>query len=583
MSDSYLFLIIFVLVLVFLALIGSRQRRDARRRLMQQLSQSYGKTPDEAGFRLKEMPAERYAQVPAYFHHHPMPFQIDDITWNDLEMDEVYARINQCQCAAGEEYLYYLLRTPAGSMRDLAYTEEQLGFAEKNRESALKLQMLLHGIASPGKYSLYQYLDLLDELPEPSIGIHVILDVLLIVSFVVMLLTGGYGILFFILMLAVNVVTYFRSKAGTEPYLVSFAYLLRMIQGAGPISEISAPAFSEEMGELASLYKSFAGFVRGSGLLIPSGEGSGNPLDILMDYIRILFHLDLIKFGRMLKEVRARRDDLDRMVTILGRLDTAICIASFRSSLKNGWCTPQMEENTSERKPHFAAEDLYHPLILKPVTNSIESGRCVLVTGSNASGKSTFLKAAALAVLLGETIGTACAKACHFNFFRIYSSMALRDNLQGSESYFIVEIKSLKRILDAAKEKELPPVMAFVDEVLRGTNTVERISAGTEVLRGFSEEGILCYAATHDLELTELLSDAYDNYHFREEVKGEDIFFSYRLLPGKATTRNAILLLSAIGYDQTIVDRASARAAGFIETGKWMDTDTGKDQSEGAR
>ena len=576
-SGSLTFPILFAAVIALLALIGLRQRKEADAKLTKALIDSFGTNPDEPGYALKGMTAERYAQVPAYYLHHPAPFQIDDITWNDLEMDQIYQRINQCMCAAGEEYLYYLLRTPAGRSADLAYTEKQLSFASEEADSRLKLQKLLHGISTPGKYSLYQYLDLLDALPEQSALIHIVLDVLLILSFIVMITAGGFGVLFFIAMLAVNVVTYFRQKAAVEPYLVSFSYLLRMVRAAGPVSEVPVQAFSDELSRLSQLHRSFGGFTRGAWLLVRSGEGSGNPLDILLDYVRIVFHLDLIKYARMLREVKNRGRDFDEMVTILGRLDAAISIASFRSSLKNGFCIPETAEYAEGKAPmRFEADGLYHPLIPEPVKNSIRADRCVLLTGSNASGKSTFLKASALAVLLGETIGTVCAGSCRFTFFRVCSSMALRDNLQGSESYFIVEIKSLKRILDASGEENAAPVLAFVDEVLRGTNTVERISAGAGVLRGFSENGILCFAATHDLELTELLADCYDNYHFREEVRGEDIFFPYLLMPGKATTRYAILLLKTIGYDDGIVNRAAERAAGFIETGKWSTIDAEK-------
>jgi DNA mismatch repair ATPase MutS len=79
--------------------------------------------------------------------------------------------------------------------------------------------------------------------------------------------------------------------------------------------------------------------------------------------------------------------------------------------------------------------------------------------------------------------------------------MSLRDDLQGGDSYYVVEIKALKRILTAAKEPGRP-VLCFVDEVLRGTNTVERIAASTQILKSFDGRAVLCFAATHDIELT---------------------------------------------------------------------------------
>ncbi len=106
--------------------------------------------------------------------------------------------------------------------------------------------------------------------------------------------------------------------------------------------------------------------------------------------------------------------------------------------------------------------------------------RNTLVTGSNASGKSTFLKALAVNAILAQTIGVCFAQEFRFGRARVMSSMAVRDSVRGGESYFVAEIRSLKRILDAAEGKT--PVLAFVDEILRGTNTIERIAASAAVL-----------------------------------------------------------------------------------------------------
>lgn len=211
----------------------------------------------------------------------------------------------------------------------------------------------------------------------------------------------------------------------------------------------------------------------------------------------------------------------------------------------------------------------WHPLLSDPVKNSILADRGVLLTGSNASGKSTFLKMVAVNVILAQTIHTCTAESYKAPVFRIFSSMALRDSMENGESYYIVEIRSLKRILDAAQDHN-GPVLCFVDEVLRGTNTVERIAAATQILIHLSESGALGFAATHDIEMTELLKEHYDNYHFEEEIRDGDILFPYQLLPGKASTRNAIRLLQLLGYDREITEKASGQAEHFLETGKWL-------------
>ena len=125
-----------------------------------------------------------------------------------------------------------------------------------------------------------------------------------------------------------------------------------------------------------------------------------------------------------------------------------------------------------------------------------------------------------------------------------------------------------REILDAAA-KEGSDVLCFVDEVLRGTNTVERIAASTQILKKLAKEKVECFAATHDIELTSLLKEEYDVYHFEGDVSDNDVRFDYKLKKGPATTRNAIKLLGVLGYDENIVKDAQDMADSFLERGVW--------------
>ena len=147
--------------------------------------------------------------------------------------------------------------------------------------------------------------------------------------------------------------------------------------------------------------------------------------------------------------------------------------------------------------------------------------------------------------------------------------MSLRDDLAGGDSYYMVEIKSIKRMLDQVSQEEGRPVLCFVDEVLRGTNTVERIAASTQIMKKLAAGHALCFAATHDVELTKLLEREYDNFHFEERIEENDIYFPYQLMEGPASTRNAIALLRMLGYENGITDEAEAMAERFLRSGSW--------------
>ena len=267
----------------------------------------------------------------------------------------------------------------------------------------------------------------------------------------------------------------------------------------------------------------------------------------------------------MAKKVKARKNELNEIYEILGILDASIAVASFREWLgEDGYCLPELVQS---EKPFLKMEQGYHALIEEPVANSIHAEKCVLITGSNASGKSTFIKTVAINGILAQTIHTAVAASYKASYFKIFSSMALRDDLQGKESYYIVEIKSLKRILEQTGDKV--PVLCFVDEVLRGTNTLERIAASAQILRSFADTNTICFAATHDLELTQMLERHYDNYHFQEQIVEDEVVFDYSLQSGKAVSRNAIKLLGMMGYSKDIIKKAEELANTFLEKGVW--------------
>ena len=212
--------------------------------------------------------------------------------------------------------------------------------------------------------------------------------------------------------------------------------------------------------------------------------------------------------------------------------------------------------------------DGYHPLIEKPVCNSIKVNRGVLLTGSNASGKSTFLKTVAVNALLAQTIHTCMAKEFKLPFCKLLTSMSLKDSLSLKESYYMAEIKAIKRILDTGSREDM--IVCMVDEVLRGTNTVERIAASTQILKVMTGKKIMCFAATHDVELTKTLEKEYDNYHFEESIVKGDVQFSYKLKQGRAHSSNAIDLLANLGYDGKIIENARNMVNRFETQGEWI-------------
>lgn len=538
-------------------LLGLRDMKIREKYLIKRLKDGFGQAPG------REYRQDDLDHLPGYYSKHHEKFQIDDTTWNDLNMDGVFARMNYCLSATGEEYLYYMLRTPH-MLDDFDKMESQVEFFRKNDDARIKIQLIFSRIGRRIRYSIYDYLDFLDKTPDISNRKHFLMLGLMALAFAGCFVNFTFGFLALVALSLFNIFSYFGIKNEIEPYLASFAYILRVIYSCDYFSKLDYPELKEDIDRMNNAAKKLRPFTRGSFILMNNGRAntSGNPLDILLEYIKMALHLDLIKFNQMYKLILDKKDELDEIITITGKLEAEISVACFRESYKDQFCIPEFSGM------NYNAKELIHPLIADAVPNSIDTTRGLLITGSNASGKSTFLKTCAINAILAQAIHTVLGRSYVAPLYRVYSSMALKDDIFGGDSYYIVEIKSIKRILDANKEEGCQ-VLCFVDEVLRGTNTIERIAASTEILKAFTDSGVMCFAATHDIELTSLLADKFDVYHFEGNVTDNDVQFDYRIKEGPATTRNAIKLLSVLGYDKAIVEDAQNLAEHFLKDGVW--------------
>lgn len=558
-------LFLFVVLIMVKGYLDSIQ---AGKRFVQRLYEHYGEDV------LREYKAgEIEEHISMYYRKHQEPWQIDEITWHDLDLDEVYKRMNYAHSSAGDEYLYYRLRTPMQTKEEIQRFERHVEHFQTNEKERVALQVQFHKLGRMRKYSLYEYLDYLELLGERNNLKYYLSVGMVFVSIGLMFESVPVGLCVLLGVLCFNMIRYYKEQKEIEPYITSFRYIAKLIESAEKIGKQSVHEIAEERDELLANVKSMEQFKRNS-FIVFSGSGagpsSGDILGMFFDYVRMIFYLDLIKFNQMLRVVRSHPAEIDRMFTLIGEIETAVVTGEYRANLQGAYCIPEfVEENRGNAC--LCLRNMYHPLLKDPVKNDIEVKKGVLLTGSNASGKSTFLRAVAINAILAQTLHTCMADSYRGVMFRICSSMSLQDDIESGDSYYMVEVKSIRRILENVKEaaKEGKHVLCFVDEVLRGTNTVERIAASTQILKALSGDHVICFAATHDGELTRLLKAHYDNYHFEEEIAEDDIFFPYRIKSGPATSRNAIALLKMLGYDTDLVKDAESLAERFLQSGTW--------------
>ena len=548
-------LLLFVFALVWSMV---RENNKRKKKFLEKIKKSWGAVPT------REYSWDELEQISAYHKAQPKnSFVIDEITWNDLDMDRIFMLMNQTVSSAGEDYLYAMLHRPEFSEERLKERERLFCFLKKEEKTRIRCQQILTTLRKPRGLSLYQSIHVEKDCQVGSPIQEILSCVLFFASLVAFMIVPAYGVFAFLAVSGINIITYLKGKEEINRYLGGFRSVMQLIGCADTLEKAGISELSEYTTRLKDCKKALGSFRKGSFLVVNHDGMETGPEAVMLDYIRMMTHIDLIKFNSMMKAMREHQKEIEEMIEIFGLLDACISIASFRELLPY-YCSPKFDSD--KKRAVLDVENLYHPLILEPVANSIKTTKAVLVTGSNASGKSTFLKMVAINAILAQTIHTCMATECKMSYFRVMTSMALRDDLESKESYYIVEIKSLKRILDSAKKET--PLLCIVDEVLRGTNTIERIAASSEILASLCLPHVLSFAATHDIELTYMLEEYYTNYHF-EEVKEDDVKFNYLLKKGRVTTRNAIRLLKMTGYDDSIVEASKNAVVRFEQEGSW--------------
>ena len=265
---------------------------------------------------------------------------------------------------------------------------------------------------------------------------------------------------------------------------------------------------------------------------------------------------DLHVAAAILHIVAPQREMLLRGLSALADLEAFASLACFASEQPTA-SYPSFSQNTELRIAGGR-----HPLIPpeRVVPNDVRlsnQNRMWIVTGSNMAGKSTFLRMAGVNVLLAQIGSAVTAESMSWAPLRLMTDLQARDNLAEQESYFLAEVRHLRRMVLPPDGRN--PLLCLIDEPFRGTNSQDQSAASVAVLKHLQGSNNLTLLATHDRSLTEL-ADGGDarNFHFREDLDDSGMVFDYRLHEGPAKTRNALRVLEREGYPKQVVADANA-------------------------
>lgn len=529
-------------------LVFSLHRQRQRKRRIQRLKLEWGK---------ESLRPREFATLNEFVQASPLPetaaaSAIDDQTWNDLNMNAIFARVDRTLTTAGECVLYRILRTPLMRAEELEQRRKTIGLFESDVSTREAVQVELLSVGRSNARGLVSLV--WGDLPpaDENGPLYYLLTILATAALVGVAITGSpVAAIGAVMLFLINMSVHYRTKARLMGRLSALRQLGGMIDAARRIAQIRHldVANSAVLNDTARATRRIAKKVS---LLTPEGSSTGDLVATLLEYISIYFLHEVRTFRATMSEIAVHRDELHILFSCIGELDAWQSVASFRAGL-----TAFTEPEFTDGAARLMVRDARHPLLDDAVPNSIEIHDAgIAVTGSNMSGKTTFLRTIGVNALLAQTIVTCTAAAYRARLLRIIASMDESDDLIAGKSYYLAEAERLLAMVRASEAENV--LLALIDEPLAGTNSPERLAASREILRYLATHNGLVIASTHDVELVSQLqsNQQYEAYHFSDQADEQGIRFDYKLRAGLDYHGNAIKVLKFLGYPETIIENA---------------------------
>ncbi len=483
---------------------------------------------------------------------------LSDNVLKDLDFEELFMYVDRTCSKVGQQFLYNLLITIPKSEKRTGQLEAIIQKLEEAPKRKNVVARVLGKLTAPGAYFI-QSLIYGHFIPQPKWFwiipmLSLFACIALILSFFIPLFLP-----IFIFILVVNFVIHYWSKQNLLTYSNSIPQLLKLNDVSHKLfaSGITSGPDKELKQALKRINKisQSAIFFKWESRL---NSEIGQLLDYILDLVKASFLLESMLLFRLIKTIQSHKDDIEKLFVFVGEIDAALSISSFREGLPYFTLPNKTTDNQV-----FEANDIYHPLIIDPIANSFNISDCksMLISGSNMSGKTTFIRTIGVNTILSLCINTACAKKMTLPLMKLYTAIRIADSLIDETSYYYKEVKTIKEMTDASRAEHLN--LFLLDELFKGTNTVERVASAKAVLSYLHRHHNFVFVSTHDLELTELLHHEYNYFHFEEKVENNQLIFDYKLKNGMLKQTNAIKILEINQFPKDITDEAKKLAQRF--------------------
>lgn len=492
-----------------------------------------------------------------YLYLFPGENDLSDATTEDLDLDGIFAYIDRTVSKPGQQYLYKNLHAIHANPLYFEQIESEVEALNADETLRRQIQIELSKLNSDDAYYLP---DLFESehasLFNPLVEAYIQVSAWFVLALIAALVFIGSPVYIIMLMAALvtNTIIYFINKNKIYSYIHSLPQLLILINISNWMAKTAYIATDNNV--ITSL-KSLAKLKKSLNIISYQSKTANDPTDLtylVMEWVKMFLLLEARTFINSVAAVNKCLNEINVLYEFVAQVDVAISIQSVRDGLPY-YCKPDIA-------PHYEdmiAEGLYHPLVEGCVANTMRSncGQGILITGSNMSGKTTFIRAMAVNAVLAQTLHTSLTTKYQAPPLNILTSINMADSIDEGQSYFQAEALSVLNIVKRSAAGNNIKSLVIIDEIFRGTNTIERIAAAKAVLSHLVANNNFVFVSTHDLELAKLLGNEYAVYSF-EELAGEDrLVFDYKIKPGLLKNKNGIAVLKGLGYPDSIINDAN--------------------------
>ena len=479
---------------------------------------------------------------------------LSEQTCSDLGLDDLFMFTDRTASRVGQQYLYNLMRTIPATEGEIKTNEAIIEKFSADFEGHASVVKELHTLQAVEAYSIAPLLQ--TEHPPVSAWWQFVLRVCSLLPTLFLLLFLFYklvpALLLLVVAILVNGVLHYRNKHNGLGYLVSMPQLMKMLDAAGKLAaDPLLSAISKKVPEaLASLET-----LRRSSKSLRIESRLDNDLAVILwaitEIIKIFFLIEPLSYNKTARLLKDKNAAIETVFRFIGLADRLSSVAFLRKGLPS-YCLPEQPDG----EVRVEADGMYHPLVENCVPNAIGiQGRSVLFTGSNMSGKTTFIRTLGVNILVAQTLNTAFARRVRLQMpVMIHAALMLSDSLSDGKSFYMKEVESIRDMLSYSQSEQTN--LFLLDEIFKGTNTTGRIAAAKAVLSFLNTSRNIVVVSTHDTELGTFLANEYDLYHFCETISGGMLSFDYKLKSGNLYRRNAIRILEINDYPASLIEDA---------------------------